>query len=117
MTEPIAKPAALAPPASRRSENDDVGDDECVETTAFDYLQTHQGHEVAQRLMTIFEKLADAKVNRDAAAAKLERYIQVGIIVLVVAASTTLAIVDKFNATIGLLFGSLVGYVLGRRAR
>lgn len=105
-------PRQVPPLAELPSGPSEMADEEYAGATAFDYLQTPQGHEVAKRLLGILERIANAKVDRDATAIRLERLVQIGIIVLVVAASTTLAIADKFNATIGLLFGTLVGYVL-----
>ena len=101
----------------REPESVEPEDEGFVGVTVFDYLETSQGHEVAKRLLDILERLANAKTERDAVALRFDKYIQIAIVIGVLVASTTLAIADKFNTAMGLLLGSLVGYVFSRRGK
>jgi hypothetical protein len=57
-----------------------------------------------------------SETPRDTAeAARFERRLTLGTIAMVIVASTVLAYYDKFGAGVGVLFGTLVGYVVGRR--
>lgn len=80
-----------------------------------EYLSTKNGHEIASRILTIVEDVKKSTLERNASHAKFEKWLQVGIIVLVVGATTGLIYVDKFDSTVGLLFGTLVGYMFGKK--
>lgn len=83
----------------------------------FEYLRSDKGHEVVGRVLAIFEDIKKAAISQQSGHVKRELWMQLGIIGLVVAASTTLAVLGKFDATIGVLFGTLVGYVFGKRSK
>jgi hypothetical protein len=101
----------------RDSELDDGRDDDELDTSPFfDYLRTQQGHEIASRAVSIIEDVKKAALSHSASNARLEKWLQIAIVVAVIAASTYLTATDKFNPTIGVLFGTLVGYVFGKRA-
>lgn len=82
----------------------------------FDYLRTPQGHEVATRVLGIFDDLKRAALGHSARQVTLEKVFQIVIVTTVVAAATWLAVVDKFSVPVGVLFGTLVGYIFGKKA-
>jgi hypothetical protein len=109
---PVVRPEAPSPAARP------VADEEPLEApTLFDYLQTPEGHGIAKRVLDIIDELRKAKVAQDATVVRYEKWLQIAIVIAVVGASTVLAVVDKFTPTIGVLFGALIGYVFGKRAR
>lgn len=77
-----------------------------------EYLKSPQGHELAGRVVGIKK----AALSHSASEVKLDKMIQIAIVVSIVAAATTLAILDKFSAPVGILFGTLVAYVFGKKA-
>lgn len=97
------------------SEEEYVEDDEIDLSPVVEYLSTANGHEIASRILTIFEDVKKSTLERNASHAKFEKWLQVAIIVLVIGASTWLTVIDKFDSTIGVLFGTLVGYLFGKK--
>ena len=79
------------------------------------YLMTPQGHEIAGRVIGIFEDLKKAALSHGASNAKLEKILQIVIVVTVVVAASSLAAMGKLDSTVGVLFGTLVGYVFGKK--
>jgi hypothetical protein len=74
------------------------------------YLESERGHELASRTLRIFEDIKNSSSH-----AKFEKWLQVGIIFLVIVSSSALTYVGKFDSTIGVLFGTLVGYLFGKK--
>jgi hypothetical protein len=81
----------------------------------FEYLKSEKGHEVTSRVLAIFEDLKKAALARSSEHAKFERTLQAGIVLVVVVAASLLTYFAKFDASLGVLFGTLVGYLFGRR--
>jgi hypothetical protein len=90
-------------------------DDEIDVSPFFEYLKTDKGHEVATRVLDIFNDIKQATLAQATTHLRIEKWIQLALILAVVIAATILTLHDKFNPTIGVLFGTLVGYVFGRR--
>jgi hypothetical protein len=80
----------------------------------FDYLKTPQGHEVATRVLQIIEDVKKATIDKSHAHAKFERWLQAGVIMLVVVALVILSVFDKLNPTVAVALGSIVGYFFGK---
>ena len=97
------------------SEPDDEYEDEGYPSPFLEYLKTEKGHEVVIRVLSIVDDVKKETITHNASHAKLDKWLQIGIVFAVIVASTILTIFDKFNPTIGVLFGTLVGYVFGRR--
>ncbi len=92
-------------------------DDE-IETGPFwAYLATPPGHEVATRVIAIFEDLKRFGMERNAGHQKIETFGKYGLVLAVIIASVFLSMNDKFDSTIGVLFGTLIGYFFGRSKR
>lgn len=79
------------------------------------YLQSQQGHEIASRVLTIVEDIKKATLEKTTSHAAFEKWLQAGIVVVVVVAASTLSYLGKFDASLGVLFGTLVGYIFGKR--
>ena len=92
-----------------------VSDDEIDVSYFFEYLHSEKGHEVVSRVVTIVEDLKKAGLERASENHRFERLFQGGIVLAVIAASTFLTYQGKFDASLGVMFGTLVGYLFGKR--
>lgn len=91
------------------------GDEEELDySPVLEYLQSPQGHELASRIVGIVEDVKKATIDKNFSHAKFNRWLEVGVIVVVVAAVVGLSIIDKLNPTVGVLLGSVVGYFFGK---
>ncbi|HYS05525.1 MAG TPA: hypothetical protein VEW47_10070 [Candidatus Dormibacteraeota bacterium] len=92
----------------------------------FEYLRSDKGHELATRIVSLFEEIKKATLDRSAEQALVqERFepqhrrnsliVQAGTLGLTIVAASVLIYRGKFDSTAGVLFGTLVGYVFGRR--
>lgn len=91
-------------------------DDEEIDLGPFlYYLESEKGHELASRVLAIIEDIKKATIQTSTSHAKFEKWLQAGIVLVVVVAASTLTYVGKFDSTLGVLFGSLVGYFFGKR--
>jgi hypothetical protein len=81
----------------------------------FEYLKTPQGHEVTTRVLQVVEDIKKATLDKSASHAISERWLQGIIIVIVILATSILSYLGKFETSVGVLFGTLVGYIFGRR--
>jgi hypothetical protein len=79
------------------------------------YLQSPQGHQIVSRVLTIIEDLKKATLEKTTSHAAFEKWLQASIIVVVTIATSLLSYFGKFEASHGVLFGTLVGYIFGRR--
>ena len=79
-----------------------------------DYLQSPQGHEIASRVVGIIEDVKKAAIDKNYSHAKFNRWVEAGVMVVVVSAVVGLSVIDKLNPTVGVLLGSIVGYFFGR---
>jgi hypothetical protein len=82
----------------------------------FEYLHSEKGHEVMSRVLSMVEDLKKAGLDRTSEHIKSERWLQVGVISLVIVASTFLTYVGKFDTSLGVMFGTMVGYLFGKRS-
>ena len=78
------------------------------------YLQTPQGHEMASRSLKLFEDLSKHTVEKRLSEAKFHRWMELGVILVVLGAVVVLSVFDKLNPTVGVVLGSLVGYFFGK---
>jgi hypothetical protein len=81
----------------------------------FEYLKTPQGHEVTTRILQVVEDVKKATLDKSASHAIFEKWLQGIIIVIVILATSILSYLGKFETSVGVLFGTLVGYIFGRR--
>ncbi len=80
-----------------------------------DYLKSPQGHEIASRTLSIVEDLKKGTLEKSSSHAKFEKWLQAGIIVFVIIATSLLSFYGKFETSLGVLFGTMVGYAFGRK--
>ncbi|MEW5754867.1 MAG: hypothetical protein AB1810_01045 [Pseudomonadota bacterium] len=100
-----------------KEQNDGIEhDEEEIDVGPFlAYLESDKGHELASRTLKIIEDIKKATLENNASHAKFEKWLQVGIILTVVLSSTFLTYFGKFDSTVGVLFGTLVGYLFGKK--
>lgn len=79
------------------------------------YLNGERGHELASRLIAVIESIKHSTIDKSASHAMVEKYVQVIVILAVVICTSLLVYVGKFEASVGVLFGTLVGYVFGKK--
>ena len=79
------------------------------------YLQSPQGHEIATRLLSVIEDVKKSTLEKTTSHAVFEKWLQAGIILVVVVASSVLSYLGKFDTSLGVLFGTLVGYIFGKK--
>ena len=96
-------------------------DDESLEEQPSDlqpvlnYLQSPQGHEIASRLLKVIEDVKKSTLEKTTSHAIFEKWLQAGIIFIVVFAASLLSYLGKFDTSLGVLFGTLVGYIFGKK--
>ena len=79
------------------------------------YLQSPQGHEIATRLLSVIEDVKKSTLEKTTSHAAFEKWLQAGIIFVVVIAASILSYLGKFDTSLGVLFGTLVGYIFGKK--
>lgn len=105
----------MAEPQKYEIAPSETSEDEIDVTPVLDYLQTDKGHEILSRVLTIFEDVKKATIEKSSSHAVFEKWLQAGIIILVVLATSVLSYLGKFETSVGVLFGTLVGYIFGRK--
>lgn len=81
----------------------------------FDYLESERGHQLASRVIDIVEDIKKAALEKSAVHATFEIRLQATVIVVVILATSILTYFERFDSSIGVLFGTLVGYIYGKR--
>lgn len=79
------------------------------------YLQSEKGHEVFSRVISVVEDVKKATIEKTTGHATFEKWVQAGIIAMVVVASSVLAYLGKFDTSLGVMFGTLVGFAFGKK--
>ena len=90
-------------------------DDEIDLQPFLGYLQSPQGHEIATRLLSVVEDIKKSTLEKTTNHAVFEKWLQAGIIIVVILASSVLSYLGKFDTSLGVLFGAMVGYIFGKR--
>ncbi|PJZ43642.1 hypothetical protein [Leptospira brenneri] len=101
-------------------------EEELAPIEIMDYLMSEPGHEIVKRIISLIEDIKKSTLDKNVELTKInvtnnhkqKTYLliqQTIVIVLVVIASIYLAVMDKFNPTIGVLFGTLIGYFFGKK--
>jgi hypothetical protein len=93
----------------------DDAEDELDFQPFFAYLQSPQGHEITTRLLSVVEDIKKSTLEKTTGHAAFEKWLQAGIIFVVVVAASLLSYLGKFDTSLGVLFGTLVGYIFGKK--
>lgn len=106
--------------SENNNENKDISpghnDEEEIDVGPFlAYLESDKGHELASRTLKIIEDIKKATLEKTSSHAKFEKWLQVLIIAIVVVSSSVLTYFGKFDSSVGVLFGTLVGYLFGKK--
>lgn len=120
-TEAAANPTAEQPQTQPAEEGP-------VYPPFLDYLQSQQGHELASRIVTLFEAIQKATIEAGMEQKKREvefqhsttrlwMKLQAAAIVTIIIAAVALAWHGKLDATVATLMATLFGYFLGRPIR
>lgn len=87
-----------------------------------DYLHSAKGHEIAVKVLSLVESVKKLTLDKNAEQTdKLHKnqylniWIQGIVIVIAVVAATALTYLGKFDTTIALFFGTLIGYFFGKK--
>ena len=100
-----------------RDSKHEIAENEELDPSPFlEYLQTERGHELAARVVGIVEGIQQATLATNSKHVIFELWFKVITVVLIVCAASFLTWVDKFTPTIGLLLGTLLGYVFGKKS-
>ncbi len=81
-----------------------------------DYLETEKGHQIASRVLSILEGIQQATLATNSKHVIFELWFKVVTVILVIIAASILTWFEKFNPTMGVLFGTLMGYVFGKKS-
>ena len=84
----------------------------------FDYLKSNKGHELATKVLELVKevKVGNAQMEYNTQRSYIKRWtlIQGLVFIFAISAVTFLTYEGKFNATVGVFFGTLVGYFFGK---
>jgi hypothetical protein len=80
----------------------------------FVYLQSEQGHEMTSRVLQLIEGIKKTTLDKSLSQAKFNRWMEAGVILVVLVAVCALSYLDKLNPTVGVVLGSVVGYFFGK---
>jgi hypothetical protein len=105
-----------------------IKDDEAEYPAFLDYLQTKEGHELASRVVSLFEGIQKATIEAGVDQKKREvefqhsttrlwMKLQAAAIVTIIVAAVALAWHGKLDAAVATLMATLFGYFLGRPIR
>lgn len=67
-------------------------------------------------MISAFQNLHQGGAKNQLAINKFEKAITCVLVVVIIVAVTILTYLDKFTPSIGVLFGSLVGYIYGKKS-
>ncbi|MCW7471852.1 hypothetical protein [Leptospira kanakyensis] len=91
-----------------------------------EYIMSEPGHEIIKRIITLIEDIKKSTLDKNVELTKINvtnnhkqrAYLiiqQTIVFVVIVIASIYLAVMDKFSPTIGVLFGTVIGYFFGKK--
>ena len=80
-----------------------------------EYLQTEQGHSIADRLVTLYEKKQQQTIEKGYKFQTRVLFAQITVFVVTLGVLTFLSYRGKVDPTLALLIGTLVGYFFGKR--
>ncbi|CCN82022.1 hypothetical protein VIBNISFn27_600001 [Vibrio nigripulchritudo SFn27] len=81
-----------------------------------DFLASENGSKIANQTIEAFQGLQAEGSKAQLAISKFDKAVTCVLVVVVIIAVTGLTYFDKFTPSIGVLFGSLVGYIYGKKS-
>ena len=102
-----AQPESTEIPAQKPTPND-------VEPLLI-YLNGPTGHEIVSRVLAVIESIKHSTLDKSTTNARVEKYIQATVLLAVIVATSVLVGLGKFEASVGVLFGTLVGFAFGKK--
>ena len=94
--------------------NGNQNDEPHVRSQFLDLLETENGRRVAEKLLEVFESIQHKGTEKDLKVSAIEQIATIILIALVIGSVTWLTYAGKFTPSLGVLFGTLVGYVYGK---
>ncbi|MBC8401304.1 MAG: hypothetical protein H8E14_07435 [Candidatus Marinimicrobia bacterium] len=82
----------------------------------FEYLQSEKGHDLASRIVRIIEDLKKHGITKSTEQWKYGKLYQGLMITVVLCAVVYLTVIGKFDSTVGVIFGTIIGYLFGKKA-
>ena len=82
-----------------------------------EYLQSEQGHKIADRLVTLFESKQKQAIEKGYKFQTRVLFAQLIVFVVTLGVLTFLSYRAKVDPTLALLIGTLVGYFFGKRVQ
>lgn len=80
-----------------------------------EYLQTEKGHQMATRVIGMAEDFKKMLLYKSGSHSLVEKWQLAIVIFAIVGAVTLLTLFNKFDPAVGILFGVLVGYIIGKK--
>jgi hypothetical protein len=90
-------------------------DHENTSSPFIEYLQTEKGHQMATRIIGMAEDFKKMLLSKSGSHSLVEKWQLAIVIFAIVGAVTLLTLFNKFDPAVGILFGVLVGYIIGRK--
>jgi hypothetical protein len=88
---------------------------ESTSSPFIEYLQTEKGHQMAARVIGMAEDFKKMLLYKSGSQSLVEKWQLAIVIFAIVGAVTVLTLFNKFDPSIGILFGVLVGYIIGKK--
>jgi hypothetical protein len=80
-----------------------------------EYLQSEKGHQMATRIIGMAEDFKKMLLYKSGSHSLVEKWQLAIVIFAIVGAVTLLTLFNKFDPAVGILFGVLVGYIIGKK--
>ena len=92
-------------------------DAETIEETnpLVEYLKTEKGHQLASKIISIIEDLKKMYLGKKAGQGLIEKWQMAIAVTVIVTAVTVLTLFDKLDPAVGILFGTILGYLIGKK--
>lgn len=81
----------------------------------FSYLGTERGHEIAKKFFDIFEGVKRFGMRQSSTHTVVEVIAKYLVFAGVVGGAVYLSSIGKFDSSVGVLFGTLIGYLFGKK--
>ena len=80
-----------------------------------EYLKTEKGHQLASKIIGIIDDLKKAFLGKKAGQTVMEKWQLAITISVIVFAVTLLTLMDRLDPSVAILFGTIFGYLIGKK--